>query len=674
MDRIIFDKACVSLFKSMVPSKERTFEGKPKYDKDMFLLQGIVVDPKLENNLNEDVCSSILWYYGKDAFKLNQTFHKSLTEVAEISPEEHYFKQWLHYFTTYGYEALAIEGETAYIPNEKLEVPEDTTPIRPIVIKSITEDEIKVRIMNMLTANIAMKSGTIDDILNILEYLEFDVVLDQINNREARCAIAFKRNIPVKTSDDCLRVLNYAVLGNAMIVRSFRDMKKLKTISSFPAALDSVYNYLQCIPTEVIAKDFNKNRNLWFGYRGTLTGIEDRDQKIMWIRRKINEASRMNKKREKLPTKEVPTLDNFSSFLNANPGAALYEYSADDFAIIRKEENFFKLVKFMNYLREKIDNPKYKVYRIRNARTYVQENELFDSPDNAVNATCIEMLRVCRARVQEIMAERLQGKKVFIPSYMCYTLPTSEKQFVRGIPEGSRYRYDKNALIAIHWSNMKDKNDKELRVDLDLKAMSKTDSIGWDARFRDGSRNVLFSGDVTDAPIDRGGATEVVYFDKGIKEVFTLMVNNFNNEIDCPFEIIFEDTDKSKYNNFKGGENYDREDLGNGIIDNKIANKLTTIAKTGDKRQMSIGLYYNGQFYFTDTQIGIGSSAVASEYMLNYIEGAINKLDIKETLNDVLLELNLLVENKEDADIDLSLEAITADTFIDLFTKKEDIV
>lgn len=660
MDRIKFDKACVQLFKSMVPQTEKPEALKELDLTEFFLLQGIVVDPALRYNLQEEVVGAINWYYGKDAFNLNQTFHKDLETVAKISPEQHYFQQFLHYLTTYGFEALNIEDDYVYIPNEKLELPEDTVPIKPVKISAITVSEVEERTMKMLSSGIALKGETIDALLEIIKYLDLQVSLDEIKNKEARCIIAYERRLPVKTSDDVLRVLGKIVMGDAMIVRSIRDMKKIKLYMTYSAAIEEVYEYLKIIPVETIAKDFNKNRNLWFGYRGEMTGRKDDDEKLMYIRTKINQASRLNLKREKVPVKEKLTLDSFYKFLNADPGAALYEILADDAKLINQEENIFKLIKFMNYLRERIKNPDYKVYRIRNSKSYVLDNENVSQSTHVV-ITCQEVEKVVRQRIIDLLSSKLADKKVYIPSNIEYALPTSEKQFIQGVPEGSRYLFNKHAIIAVHWTNPLIDN-QEIRVDLDLKAMGIDTVIGWDARFRE-KTDIMFSGDITDAKRPNG-ATEAIYFDRSVSEPFTIGLNNFNNSVECPLELIFEDTDADKYNNFKSSKDSGH----NGIIDNKVANKLISCAKKDDARQKSLGIYINNKFYFSDTSIGVGSTMVKTEYMDKYLHGIADKYNSGLTLNELLDNLGCLVEKPEEADLDLSLEKITADTFIDLFT------
>lgn len=659
-----FNLACIKLFKSMVIDPiPRPLE--MEVMDTMALLQGVVIEPSLKTSLTEDDFSSIMWNYGRNAFNLNQTFHKSLETVSEISKEEHYFKQFLHYMTTYGFEALGIEGDYVYIPNEKLELPEDTIPIKPILIKSITVEDLTERVKSMLASGIAMKKETVNSLIDIIKYLDIHLELNDIANREVRCIVCAMRNIPVTTSDDALRVLNYIIFNDAMVVRSFRDMKKIKLYLDMTEVLDKVYDYFSALPVEVIAKDFNKNRNLWFGYRARFTDNDERNQKVAYIRNKINRASRINKVREQVARKEIPTLDNFSSFLNAEPAAALYEYAANDFEIINKETNLYKLVKFMNYLRETMLNSEYKVYRVRNGKSYVVKTEE-KLMETSIGVTCNEMQKVVKQRIMALLLERIGNKKIFIPKNVEYSVPTSEKQFIRGIPEGTKYKFEDNAIVAIHWNNILE-DGREYSVDLDLKAYGDDTIVGWDYNFRSENRtDVLFSGDITDAPIKKGGATEAIYFNRDVESIFSIMVNNYNNSVECPFEIIFEDTDKSKDNKFTGDKT-----RCNSIIDNRVANKLTSVAKKNECSQMTIGLYMDNAFWFSETNLGSGRSAVQEEFMDNYLQAIKAKYKSRITLNELLDNLGLLVENKEDADLDLSLEAITDDTFIDLFKDKE---
>ena len=62
------------------------------------------------------------------------------------------------------------------------------------------------------------------------------------------------------------------------------------------------------------------------------------------------------------------------------------------------------------------------------------------------------------------------------------------------------------------------------RIDLDLSMMNVGGKIGWDGMYRSSHGDVLFSGDVTDAPLPHG-ASEFFYISKQTNNSYLFMLN-----------------------------------------------------------------------------------------------------------------------------------------------------
>ena len=73
----------------------------------------------------EEAYASCVRLFGRKTREFNQTFHKSFSTVYNMTEEEYYTHQILHYFTTYGAELLGIDIPT-YLPSEVLQLPEES--------------------------------------------------------------------------------------------------------------------------------------------------------------------------------------------------------------------------------------------------------------------------------------------------------------------------------------------------------------------------------------------------------------------------------------------------------------------------------------------------------------------------------------------------------------------
>ena len=155
----------------------------------------------------------------------------------------------------------------------------------------------------------------------------------------------------------------------------------------------------------------------------------------------------------------------------------------------------------------------------------------------------------------ESVKEHVQGKTVYIPDTIDYAFPTSEKDFISGIPCGTIAHLGKTATIGVWWENTKT-NGGENRIDLDLHMFSQSSDYGWDARCRSDSREILFTGDMTNAPIG-SGATECFYIGD-TSECFSFNLNYFNyhddyfnnhdnEELPVKYKLILDSTPKNVF-------------------------------------------------------------------------------------------------------------------------------
>jgi hypothetical protein len=211
-------------------------------------------------------------------------------------------------------------------------------------------------------------------------------------------------------------------------------------------------------------------------------------------------------------------------------------------------------------------------------------------------------------------------------------------------------------VFGIYWNNV-----ANIRTDLDLSLMSLDGyKSGWDGGYRSIDRKILFSGDVTDAS-GKNGASELFYVAKQTNQELTLFINNYTGYriekgTEIPFKIVIAS-----------------EEVKN-LTRNYMINpyNIKVIVPTSIKEnQKTIGFVSTTEkeckFYFTETNLGYSISASnkpyvqkTKKYYSDYYKNMIN-------LNKILVKAGgILVDKKEDAEIDLSPESLDKNTIINL--------
>jgi len=206
--------------------------------------------------------------------------------------------------------------------------------------------------------------------------------------------------------------------------------------------------------------------------------------------------------------------------------------------------------------------------------------------------------------------------------------------------------------VAIHWFDVSD------RVDLDLHALMKNSAIGWNTGYKTDRCEIVYSGDMTAAP-KPGGATEAMLVKSDMADVeITFNVNTYTmNKEPVPFDIIIA----------RGNANDIQK---NCVIDpNKIITKFSTEMVPG-KSQQEIGTLVKDEnaFNFIVGGYGTGSGRVCSVNEIQNQRRLAAKMeflyypDFADFLKDVV-GFYEIVQTPEEADYDLSLESLQADTF-----------
>jgi len=623
-------KSTISLFKAL-PIKTRRKKKAPASLLEKTVKRGFVFSPEVVYNYSnyDELIGLVEEVFGITSEKINSSFHKSWKKVKEADIEQLVLEQIVHYITTYGFERLGIYDENSvYIPKEKLEIPDlDTEGIRLIVIKGYTKNELKTKLLKLLDSGIALKEETINDVVDIALFVELkEKEIRGIKNRETKVILYDYLNLVPENPVEFLRYIVYKATDKTLLIKSselielIREHKNINIIKLFN-------DYDKKYGIENLAKIFYRFKPIFLAFKTNrqLSSIINRIRRLAVHYHKplpedyLNEVTAKIKKGEKIDKLEEE-LEKVNTFRKVRLAYALKFRTKDIDAIL---------------------------YKIRSGKGYVTD---FNFNKKSIVR---EALGVVLKSIAKDISKNVKGKKIYIPEYINYALPATEKQFIGNLPAGTYITIPQDMIVGVHWGNV-----KEHRIDLDLSLISQeTGKIGWDSSYRTEDRGILFSGDVTTAPKPRG-ASELFYVKRQSKNGLIVFLNyyNYNEKVAVPFKIIVA---KQKLSSLKKNYMVNPNDI------------VLSVQSEINKKQKILGLLITttgeSRFYFVETSIGKSITSLGSElaensrkYLMGYYQNSIE-------LGGVLLKAGAkIVTDEKECDIDLSPENIERDTIINL--------
>lgn len=631
--------ASIRLFKGVLVKNKK--KATPSLDLFVRTIQyGVVLAPEVLANYTgadlDRLVQVVIKEVGMSALQMNSTFHKSWQKVQDASLEQLIVEQLWHYVTTYGFRALGIHDQgLIYIPDEVLDIPGlkiDRLPL--IVIKGYTKDEFKEKLIQLLASGVALSEETVHDVVDLVTYLEIaEPELALIKNKEVRTALYDKLGLVPAAATEFLRLLLYKSTGNTLLIQNQQTIKLIKSKDNRDI-VNTISKYEQRHGLRKLAEIFYRFRLLFLAFR---TNPE--------LKKSINKIRRLAKKYH-VPMKE--------DYLNQVTATLKQGKSIDPIELKSELEkvNAFRKIRLAYSLKYRTTDPESTLYRIRNGKGYATE---FTFPSSVRVEPTLDV--VIQAIIEDL-TPNVEGKTIYIPEEIIYALPSTEKMFTGNLPSGTHIIVPSDAIIGIHW-----KDTKSQEVDLDLALVGSEGKLGWDTIYRTDSRDMLFSGDITEAP-EPEGASEMFYIKQSTMKVFAITVNFYNRrrEASAPFSIFVAQEHVSDLN-----KNY--------MIDpNNI--KCRTRTKITEK-QLVLGLLTTDPtgsiVYFAETHIGNTITSDMSDHLkhtLNYLKDFyINTI----SLNDLLIMAGAVVTHEksqiETCDINLSPEIVEKDTILRLFRK-----
>jgi len=646
----------IQLFKALPISVKRKKTNKSLLEKT--IKRGFIFSPEVIYNYTENELTNLIDEIGITAEQMNSAFHKSWQKIKETDIEQLVVEQIAHYLTTYGkeqpeeyieekgaqwgvdnlggkiiglkdFESNKVGGDYVYIPNEKLEVPGMKEDINLVIIKGYTKKELKEKLLKLLDAGVALKEDTIKDVIEVSLFLELNEKdIENIKNKEVKSALYDYLNLVPENPVEFLRYIIFKSTEKTLLIKDSSTIEKIKESKNLNI-INLFTKYDSKCGLERLAEIFYRFKPIFLAFR-TNTKLKKTINKIRRLAVKyhkpmpedyLNEITAKIKKGEEIDKKKL-------------------EEELD-------RVNTFRKIRLAYALKFRTKNADSILYRIRNNKSYATDFN-FEHKTMAKR-----ILEIVLNSISKDVSKNVKGKKVFIPENINYSLPATEKQFTGNFPSGSFVSIPKDMVFGIHWENQDSHT-----IDLDLSVISDNEKFGWDSSYRSEGKDVLFSGDVTDAS---EGASELFYVKKQVKNALILVVNyyNYDENIEVPFKIIVA---KEQVSDLK--KNY--------MVDPN--NVIAATESKIDQKQKVLGLLVTTtnecKFYFAETYLGKSITSSNSEFMENSRKYLFDFYQDTINLKDILIKAGAkIVKERGKSDIDLSPESLEKDSILKLIIK-----
>jgi len=617
----MMQQAALRLFNA-VQVDERNPRGIPQDITERTIRHGYVLEPAIPPDEKLlDVIESVVGLSGE---KSNAAFHKSWQVVRDESIEKLVLQQVLHYITTYDFEVLGVyHPDTVYVPLEELNLPALGENIPLTIVRAMDADALLEAIVN-LASGIALAAQTLDDVMAIVEANAFgSAFVEKIGNRELKARLYDFYGLVPREPVEFLRHLVSKLTDESLLIKNDHLIGRIK--ESNGKFLDVLLDHA---PDDLAS--------IFFRYKPLFLALKS-------ISRNKTFFNRLRKKADRL---HQPLSGDFLNSVTAR--IKQNQLDADALRGKLEKASVFRKIRLAYALNNRLHACDSIVYRIRNGRGWATE---FDWPGRLAEPTQ-EALGIVLDSLVESLRPRLDGTTIFIPPQVSYALPATEKQFTGHFPSGSSIAAPDDLVVGIHWMN------NQRRIDLDLSVIGESGKFGWDAGYRSKDREVLFSGDMTDAP-PPDGASELFYLRGGQQEPRILMLNFYNfargDEVEARILVANE-----KPGNF--GQNYMVDP--NNIVASaniKVTRKQNVLGLIATKNE-------ENRVYFAHVSLGTSitsSRNTQSTHARKFlVQSLLDTLDFEQLLTGA--GATVTHEKTGAEDFDLSPEKLTRSTIIDL--------
>ena len=553
------------------------------------------------------IAQTAISFYGYNNETFNKTLIESFAAVANMSREEFYLTQILHYLTTYG-----TNFTTPFVVGARTFTPEETKALKITIIRAESASRSLERINELFATTVAPKAQNIHYYRALASLAT--IAPEEVKSRELMIMMCAERNIKPSDPETLFRYLVYCATKETLIIKNKNLISIIKRAARNNIEL---INSLTEDEMKALASIFYRYKPLFLAFKTPETASV------------INRIRRLAVKYHK-----PQSANTIKNFVNLN--------SEEQATIIARATNR-ELIKLYNALAVSSGT---RLFQIRNGKIWVREEEEHPSIDlldkiRAASAISIEL----RNRLKNY-----KGMTVYIPRGISYAVPYSEKQFSGAIPWGTAIgATDKeNAFtIGVHWVNDPD----ESGCDLDLHAHTPTRHFGWNSRYISGDGEIIYSGDMTNAPAPKGAAES--FYINNVNEPVILTLNAFDAKSNKQFQFFMT-------------EDKDDEMRERATFDSSKLISAPLPLAFADKSSLSLGIFNNKTFYVYGGNVAEG--AVPSRDYPKFIEALLNRMSSTYRFEALAsaLKINIVHEVPKDTPfLDLSPEALTVNTLLD---------
>lgn len=569
--------------------------------------------------------------------RLNNPFHATWDKVANADYRQLIVEQALHYLSTYGREAFGL-GAAPVVPTENFQFPDNQPlPMESLTIMHVVDAEVANDIVEHTLTTVAAPHK--NDMVFYSTYCKNTTLSpEKVKSNELRTLLYTVKNLYPEDEDEFVRYLLYRSIGSTLVIKNKKTIKTIKYAMKDGQIARFVLTGFQKANLPKLARNFLRLKPIYLAFKTPDT------------------ASYINKIRRLADIYHKP----MSDLRVANLSNLFYQGENGKAKKVVEKMSMRELIKVRNFtnMNRIYQGSVIEAYNIRNGKIHLEEGK-----NRTVGFAGADVMD--EVLVQELCNRtnhKLDGKIFFIPSYIDYCAPVSEKQFIGNIPYGTKFSFPNTVSLGIFWENYKNE-----RTDLDLHLTTPSGGFGWNASYRDGRREVLYSGDMTDAT---NGAAEAFYANYSkLEEPYILSANNFTGMPDIPFKFICTES------RFEASTQRMWDPSATCPIDISKTLFPPIDLKFKDTNSQTIGFGHRNTFYFYGGELNSDIIPDRSKYR-EYMDALYARTSTSMSLRILLLMAGArvvtengyeqLTDEEKAQVVDLSPGALTRTTLIDL--------
>lgn len=566
---------------------------------------------------------------------LDATFYSNWQDLTSRTQAQLFIDKIIHWILQYNPEHPLHRPDKP----EKMdasEVPKDLVK-NLLVVTSISEQAAQEKALKLIQDARPLSDQVLENAIDLLDYVDLDwtSVFDTIKNREARVRTFSKIDLESLAPHEFVRFLVFKYTGESLLIKN-KELIKLIIDSKADISADcleysvnelsSVYNRFK--PILLAFKHANKETNA----------------------ATINRLAKLSKLHHR-PLTRNPLLMVTTRRLEQKD---MHWFRKSSTSALMRALNVCKLASTpQNAFR----------YVIRNGKVWTTERERSEGSIEAARYNFTILHDIVRDRF--VNADFDFTTRYFIPPDIQYGLPISDKDLVGAIPQMTRViKNNEDLVLGVTWGK-----ESNVRV-LDLSAISEDgNKVGWNKTPKFGS--VLHSGDLM--AFNSGGlATELLQFsdvtDPEEERDWMVYMNSWDGSNNFTFDVLVGKASPPQGD----GEETDIKEKSKQTHEYMLdpANILLTAYKYNSKK-------YECLFGMVRRRIGRTELIIAPRHNNSRRTSAFgtrdnvmmkaldHEMEHSISFNEFLTEVLgcEIVDNKEDADVDLSPELLTPTSF-----------